>query len=146
MKIPLAYLTCSALAFGAATQGAPAQTLVSFPARANGQIAFLLPSKNVGCVYTPKGGTTVYKPFDSGPELSCDRIEPKYVRLVLTPKTVRRFDDVGDRDCCDAGNVFNYGSRWSLGPFTCDSAEAGLTCRLADGRGFSISRTSIKVQ
>lgn len=122
-----------------------AQPVVSFPAEANGQISFVMPSKNIGCTYTPQGGTPVYQPFDRGPELLCDRIEPKYVRLVLTPKSLHRFDDVGDQGCCGAANVFAYGSRWQYGEFTCDSAQTGLTCTRADGGGFSISRASIKV-
>jgi hypothetical protein len=120
-----------------------AQPMVSFSADANGQINFVMPSKNVGCTYTPPGGTPVYKPFDGGPELACDRIAPKYVRVVLTPKSLHRFDDVGDQGCCGAAHVFPYGSRWQHGPFSCDSAETGLTCRRADGSGFSVSRAGI---
>lgn len=116
---------------------------VTFPAATNGQTTFVMPSHNVECTYTPAGGTAVYKPFDGGPELSCDRREPKYVRIVLTPKSIRRFDDVGDQDCCGAGNPFPYGMRWSRGPFTCESLETGLVCRNADGRGFSVSRANI---
>ena len=117
-----------------------------FSAAANGQINFVLPSKNIGCTFTPQGGTPVYKPFDGGPELSCDRIEPKYVRVVLTPKNFRRFNNVGDQGCCDETNIFAYGSRWSQGPFTCDSAEAGLTCKRSDGKGFFMGPKDIKAQ
>ena len=116
------------------------QNNVEFTAGAGGQITFVMPSHNVECTYTPRGGTEIYKPFDGGPELSCDRRDPKYVRVVLTPKTLKRFDDVGDQGCCGAENPFLYGSRWSKGPFVCESAEAGLTCKRADGRGFIISR------
>lgn len=119
---------------------------ITFAPDARGQVNFVMPSQNAGCTYTPAGGTPVYKPFDGGPELSCDRIEPKYVRVVLTPKNVRRFDNVGDQGCCDAGNVLPYGSRWSFGPFVCDSAESGLTCKRSDGRGFTLSRASVKLQ
>ena len=117
---------------------------VIFSAGANGQISFVMPSQNIGCTYTPMGGTPVYKPFDGGPELSCDRIAPQYVRVVLTPKSVRRFDNVGDQDCCGADNILPHGARWTLGPFTCDSSAAGLACRREDGRGFSMSRMSIR--
>jgi hypothetical protein len=134
-----------ALVVGFASASAQAPNVVTFPAASNGQITFVTPSRNIGCTYTPAGGTPVYKPFDGGPELSCDRIKPKYVRLVLTPKMLHRFDDVGDQDCCGVENVFAYGARWSQGPFSCESAESGLTCRLADGRGFSISTAAIKV-
>jgi hypothetical protein len=118
---------------------------VDFPADKSGQTVFLLPSKNIECTYTPAGGTNVYKPFDGGPELSCDRAEPKYIRLVLTPKSIKRFDDVGDQGCCGADNTLGYGMRWSKGPFACESAENGLTCKRADGKGFAVSRARVEM-
>jgi len=136
---------CCAFALGTFIADASAQTK-NFTAATNGQISFAMPSQNIGCTYTPKGGTPVYQPFDGGPELSCDRIAPQYVRVVLTPKTVRRFDDVGDRDCCAPDNVLAHGKSWLQGPFTCDSSATGLTCKRADGRGFFMSRANIKLQ
>ena len=140
-------LSCILLLLGALAWSARGQSpaLLTFPADTRGQVSFVMPSKNIGCTYTPQGGTPVYQPFDGGPELSCDRIRPQYVRLVVTPKTVRRFDNVGDRDCCGADNIFTYGSRWTQGPFTCESAETGLTCRHSGGSGFSVSQASIKI-
>jgi len=125
---------------------ADAQTQVSFPANANGQITFIMPSKNIGCTFTPQGGTPNYQPSGGGPELSCDRIEPQYVRVVLTPNEVRRIDDVGDQGCCDASNVFPYGTQWSQAPFTCRSAQSGLTCTREDGRGFQMARAGVRLQ
>lgn len=122
-----------------------AQTSVVFAPEPNGQIGFVLPSQNIGCTFTPRGGTPVYTPFDGGPELSCDRVEPQYLRAVLTRASVRRFDNVGDRDCCASANVLPYGARWSHGPFTCHSATTGLICRRSDGRGFSMSRAKVEM-
>jgi hypothetical protein len=122
-----------------------AQGIVEFRAGSNGAITFVMPSHNVECTFTPAGGTETYKPFDGGPELSCDRLEPKYVRVVLTPKSVKRFDDVGDQGCCGTDNPFRYGGHWSKGPFVCDSAESGLTCKRADGRGFVMSRERVEI-
>ena len=124
---------------------ASAQQPIAFVADSRGQITFVMPSHNVECTYTPAGGTPVYKPFDGGPELSCDRRDPKYVRLVLTPKSVKRFDDVGDQGGVSTDNPFPYGSQWSKGPFACDSVETGLVCRRSDGRGFSVSRERIEL-
>lgn len=129
----------------ALTGTAPAQTPVMFHPGPNGQIEFVMPSQNVGCTYTPAGGTATYKPFDGGPELSCDRIAPSYVRVVLTHATLRRFDNVGDQGCCSVENVLPYGARWSAGPFICESSQSGLSCSRADGRGFAISRASIEL-
>jgi hypothetical protein len=148
MKSILACMICGLLVLGWLMRDVSAQTpkSASFPAAANGQIVFVTPSQKIGCTYTPKGGTPVYKPFDGGPELSCDLIEPKYLRVVLTPKNVRKFSNVGDQGCCDVSNVLAHGARWSQGPFTCDSADAGLTCKRTDGRGFFIGLKDIKVQ
>jgi hypothetical protein len=49
--------------------------------------------------------------------------------VVLTPKSVKRFDDVGDQSCCGADNPFSYGGCWAKGPFACESAESGLACK-----------------
>jgi hypothetical protein len=129
----------------AAAGAAHAQSAnAAFAPDKDGQISFVMPSGDIGCTYTPAAGTSVYKPFDGGPELSCDRTKPQYSRVVLTPKRVRRFNQVGDQGCCGADNVLAYGSRWSQGPFSCESAATGLTCRLADGRGFSLSPKAIR--
>src|SRR6201992_1985462 len=121
------------------------QNEISFPAAKDGGINFVMPSSNVGCTFTPQGGTEVYKPMDGGPELSCDLREPKYVRVVLTPKSLKRFDDVGDQGCCDASNPFAYGGRWPKEPFVCESAESGLTCKRGDGRGFIMTRERVEL-
>jgi hypothetical protein len=115
---------------------ASAQTLktVNFPAGANGQIVFVVPAHKVMCTYTPKGGTAVYKPFAG------------YVRVILTPKSVKRFDKVGDRDSLGVDNPLPQGSRWSQGPFVCDSTVDGLACTRSDGRGFVMGRKSVKVK
>src|SRR6218665_995514 len=61
------------------------------------QEEFVLPSGNIGCIYTPEGGTDVYVPEDGGPELACDRVEPRYVRAILSAKGPGRLlKNVGD--------------------------------------------------
>lgn len=137
-----AAMALSATAMGSASAQSPAP--VTFAPDVNGQIAFVLPQHKVMCTYTPKEGTRVYKVVD-GPELSCDRVEPKYVRVVINAKTVRRFDKVGDQDSLGVDNPLPNGSRWSHGPFTCDATAAGLNCKRPDGRGFTMGR-DIKVQ
>ncbi|MDQ0321781.1 hypothetical protein QO002_003919 [Pararhizobium capsulatum DSM 1112] len=109
------------------------------------QEEFVLPSGNIGCIYTPKGGTDVYRPADGGPELVCDRVEPRYVRAVLSrtgPGDLLR--DVGDPSCCSAGPVLDYGQRWSAGPFSCLSTRKGLACKRDDGHSFFLSRARIE--
>ena len=105
------------------------------------QEGFVLPSGNIGCIYTPEGGTDVYQPADGGPELACDRVEPRYVRASLSRKGAARLaHDVGDPSCCSAGPVLDYGQTWSAGPFSCLSTRTGLSCERNDGHSFFLSR------
>ena len=111
-----------------------------------GQVEFASPSKNIGCVFTPAGGTTWYKPADDGPELSCDRVKPDYVNVRMGPSgEVQRVDNPGEQPCCAATNILAYGKSWSAGPFTCVSGSAGIGCKRADGRGFAMSKKAVSV-
>jgi hypothetical protein len=119
--------------------------MLSLPAHAEEQIEFVLPSGNVGCIYTPKGGVAHYQPVDGGPELSCDRVEPHYVRIVLGPKgKAVLIKDVGDASCCSAEPVLAYGEIWKAGPFSCEASTKGLECKRGRN-GFVMSRSRLKV-
>ncbi|WP_349435736.1 hypothetical protein [Pararhizobium sp. A13] len=108
------------------------------------QEEFVLPSGNIGCVYTPEGGTEVYRPADGGPELSCDRVAPRYVRATLSRDGAAILvRDVGDQGCCSAGSVLDYGETWTAGPFSCLSTRTGLSCERNDGHSFFLSRRRI---
>lgn len=116
-------------------------------AAADEQVTFVTPSENIECIYTPAGGTRVYMPVNGGPELSCDRVKPRYVRLVLGPTgpaTIIR--NVGDAACCGSEPVLEYGSSWTRGPFTCKLTRSGLACT-REGKtphGFIISNSAVK--
>lgn len=56
---------------------------VEFEPNDQGFTEFNMPSGNIGYFYVPAGGTDVYKTSDGGAELSCDRVEPSYVRVQL---------------------------------------------------------------
>ena len=58
-----------------AVAGLPAQAM-DFDETTGGQVEFVMPSGNIGCIYTPQGGTDIYEPRGGGPELSCDRVFP----------------------------------------------------------------------
>jgi hypothetical protein len=152
VRAALSSQICARLALGLALCGLScggALAQAKFPPTADGRIKFLMPSRNIGCTFTPEGGTEVRQPLDGGPELLCDRSMPEYVRVVLTLKAVWRFNDVANRDCCDSVSVwgkvpiFAYGTRWTQGPFVCESLLAGLSCRRPDGRGFTMSLTNV---
>ncbi len=114
-------------------------------ARDNGQIEFTMPSGNIGCLYTPAGGTDVYEPQGGGPELICERIEPSYVTVILGAEgEAEVIEDPGEQSCCGADNIFEYGNTITLEGFVCTSETSGLTCESEDGFGFSMARSGIE--
>ncbi|RUU14401.1 hypothetical protein [Mesorhizobium sp.] len=119
----------------------------SIPASAEGQIEFNTPSGNIGCIYTPKGGTGTYEPKDGGPELSCSRVEPSYVTIILGPKgPATLIKNPGEQGCCSDVDKLGYGNSWSAGPFSCQSSTKGLTCTATNGHGFFISKAKATVK
>lgn len=148
MKAFLAVIACFLAIELVASDVSRAQSSqpVTFTADPSGQINFVVSALNLGCTFTPKGGTAVYKPAGGGPELSCDQTEPRYVRVVLTEKRLLRYDKVGDQGCCSVENVLKPGVMWTQGPFTCKASDAGLTCKRRDGRGFSVSKAKITLR
>ena len=118
----------------------------TFPPDSNGLISFVTPSTNIGCAYAPKGGTKVYVPAEGGPELSCDRIEPVYLRFVLGKAgKAKKFSNVGDPGCCSAGPKLSYGNFWKVGLYKCVSSPKGLACTRGTAHGFFISRKKTNV-
>ncbi|TIX02234.1 MAG: hypothetical protein E5V59_02015 [Mesorhizobium sp.] len=119
----------------------------SIPASAEGQIEFNTPSGNIGCIYTAKGGTGTYEPKDGGPELSCSRVEPSYVTIILGPKgPAALIKNPGEQGCCSDVDKLGYGNSWSAGPFSCQSSTKGLTCAATNGHGFFISKAKVTVK
>ncbi|ESY74841.1 hypothetical protein NKJ90_30030 [Mesorhizobium sp. M0051] len=117
------------------------------PSSAEGQIEFNTPSANIGCIYTPKGGTGTYEPRDGGPELSCSRIEPSYITIILGPKgPATLIKNPGEQGCCSDVDKLGYGHSWSAGPFSCQSSTKGLTCTATNGHGFFISKAKATVK
>lgn len=138
--------TLPALAFALASASSGIAADRSFKPDESGQIVFVTPSLNIGCTYIPKGGSSMYTPDDGGPELGCDRIEPLYVRLILSASGKPFiFKMEGDSACCSDANVLQYGERWRAGPFSCSSERSGLTCTRDDGHGFFASRKKYTV-
>jgi hypothetical protein len=114
-----------------------------FTAQPNGQITFTMPSGNIGCIYTPRGGTDTYQPVDGGPEISCDRIAPRYVNITLGPKAAAVLtENPGEQGCCSGDNVLAYGDTVAFDGFMCSSSDAGLVCETPDKKhGLCLSRT-----
>lgn len=111
-----------------------------------GQVIFVTPSHNIGCIYTPEGGTSVYEPAGGGPELICERVEPKYITVILTAEgKPDRIVDPGEQSCCGLDQELRYGNYWQMGPFTCLSRKSGLLCENEEGHGFSMARAGVNV-
>ena len=139
----LAMLAGIAIVLGLPAQAAEFQQL---NANQYGQVEFTTPSGNIGCIYTPSGGTPVYETH-GGDEIQCDRVAPSYVRAVLADDgAAYRINDVGDASCCSLGQTIEYGKVAQIGPFQCLSERRGLTCARADGHGFFLSRALIQVK
>ncbi|MDX8517732.1 hypothetical protein [Mesorhizobium dulcispinae] len=101
----------------------------------------------IGCIYTPKGGTSTYQPRDGGPELSCSRVEPSYVTVILGPKgPATLIKNPGEQGCCSDATKLGYGNSWSKGSFTCLSSTKGLTCTSSSGHGFFVSKARVTVK
>jgi hypothetical protein len=133
----------AAAALAIFTLAAPAFA-AEFDSNDQGQIEFTMPSNNVGCIYTPAGGTDTYQTADGGAELSCDRVETSYMRVILgSSGKAKRYSNVGDASCCGSENIFEYGETWSEGPFSCLSATTGLTCTRGF-HGFTINKKGVK--
>jgi hypothetical protein len=111
---------------------------------AEGQIEFNAPSGNIGCIYTPKGGTSTYEPAGGGPELNCSRVEPTYVTVILGPSgPANLIKNPGEQGCCGDVAKLAYGNSWSKGPFSCQSSKTGLSCASSNGHGFFLSRAKV---
>lgn len=137
-------LATAALAAGLAAPAWAAEQ--TFAPKDDGQIEFTMPSGNIGCLYTPEGGTDVYQPTGGGPELICERVEPSYVTVILGPEgAAEMIEDPAEQSCCGAENTFEYGNTVELEGFECESAETGLTCENDEGYGFSMARAGIEL-
>lgn len=120
--------------------------LAASPALAQ-QESFVMPSGNIECTYTGPAGTSVYQPQGGMAELSCDRAEPTYVRVIMSARgAVKLIRNVGDPSCCGVEPKLTYGTVWRKAPFTCESSEVGVICRRDDGAGFQMSRRGVSLQ
>lgn len=140
----LALAACSPPAADAPPPAADASAAEAAPAPGV-QVAFMAPSGNIACIYTPAGGAETYQTVDGGAELSCDRNEPEYLRIVLPEAGPAQIVATDERSCC-SGEVIPYGDRWMDGPFICDVTEAGVRCTSTAAHGFTLSRTQADIR
>jgi hypothetical protein len=138
-------LLAAAFALAAVAVAPAAAKQVAFEPNDRGQIEFAMPSGNIGCLYTPEGGTDIYEPKGGGPELICERVEPAYVTVILGPEgEPDLIEDPGEQSCCGAQNILEYGDFVALEGFVCASDRTGLVCFRPDGQSFSMARAGIE--
>ena len=119
--------------------------IINFPSD-NGTVNFTMPSGNVECQYTPAHFRGTYRTEDDLAELSCDRAQPAYLRIILGEKIKPHIiENPGDQPCCGDTNPFTYGHSWKSGPFECDSRADGLLCTREDSHGFRVSKSKAEV-
>lgn len=136
-------LVVGAVAALAVLFGMPAKAYEAQQLSANheGMVEFVTPSGNIGCIYIPAGGTSVYESPDGLAEIQCDRVEPHYVRAILGGRGEGHIiSNVGDPSCCSMSQQIKYDHVVTLGPFQCLVERKGLTCAREDGHGFFLSR------
>jgi hypothetical protein len=124
---------------------APTQDVSAATSAPSERAEFAAAGGNVGCTFTPAGGTDVYTTVDGRAELFCDRVDPAYVRLSMSEVGPAREVRTGERGCC-SGVVLATGAHWVQGPFACDVSESGVVCSSADGHGFTLTRTQAEVR
>jgi len=118
---------------------------IDFPSK-DGAVIFSMPSGNRECNFTPAHYRGVYRTPDDLAELSCDRAQPSYIRIVLGEKLKPvLIKNPGDQPCCSGNNVIPYGRSWRQGTFECDSRADGLYCTREDQHGFRVSKAKVEL-
>ena len=131
----------AATATDGAEEPAPAEPTVSE--------TFASESRNITCEVTDVSATCVIAQLGTQPAPvdGCDG--------TVGYKVVLDADGSVDQPCVPAAEqpqpapgdtaILDYGTSKTVGPFTCDSAETGMTCRDdATGKGFTIARAGIR--
>jgi hypothetical protein len=128
---------------------AAAALLAGGAGAATGLESFQTPSRNIGCLFAPKG--------DLGPGfLRCDllsglRPEPRRACTGdWTGATVGIAGRAGPTCAGDSAydpkaRILGYGRTWRRAGIVCTSRTTGLTCRNRTGHGFFLSRRSWRV-
>lgn len=109
-----------------------------------------MPSKNIACAYIADRNY-------GGPFLRCDLLsglhpkpsgrcrEGDWASVLLKPSAKARPSCVSDTVYDNRAPFLAYGRSWVRGPFRCQSAQRGLTCRSNTGHGLFLSRLSWRV-
>ena len=111
---------------------------------------FRLPSKRIGCQYSPPVGKfparlrcdVLGSGLDPRPRGKCDL---DWTGLSMTATGKASPECAGDTAVDRNGPILAYGSKWHRGAFACSSSRAGLRCGNRGGHGFTLARFSWRV-
>ena len=120
----------------ASTSTSGGTTAPTLPTQTATQGAFYSPTKNISCELNYAGNT--------GNSAYCFALVPAQNAHMDTTGAVTRC--TGETCLSNPGintPVLPYGTRMVLGPFSCLSAQAGVTCTITSGKGFRISSAGI---
>lgn len=110
----------------------------SICAAAGGYCGFYSPSRNISCEVNVGRGTGI--PDDA----YCQTVEPPQSAQMDTAGAVKPCTGVSCLGNPPPGiPTLAYGQAMPWGPFNCLSEEDGVTCTVAGGRGFTISRSGV---
>ena len=111
--------------------------------------SFHMPSRNVGCIYSPAAGghaASIRCDILSGlvpePTRAC---ELDWTGLGMTGARRARPVCAGDTAYSTSSPVLRYGRAWTRGPFRCTSRTTGLACSSRAGHGFKLARAGWSV-
>ena len=99
---------------------------------------FFSPSKNISCEIDSNFGPSALT------SALCLTISPPKSVTLDTAGSLT--ECIGEQCLSNAGEntpTLGYGMSITLGPFTCASSTAGITCTLGNGDGFRISSTAV---
>jgi hypothetical protein len=106
--------------------------LAAAPAEAATQRVFRTPSKRIACLMLKTS-------------VRCDTFFLNDVAFRLTANGAGKRIHVTDTVALVKEPILGYGKSATLGPFTCTSRTAGLTCKSRQGHGFFVSVQSQRV-
>lgn len=122
--------------------------LAAAPAAAQEMIQFHSPSGNIHCmIWLPDTPHARCDIFESTPSFPAPRDCDLDWGTAFGVGPTGRGEPwcVGDTVYSAEGMVLPYGRSVSLGPFTCSSAETGMTCVNRQGGGFTVARAAQRV-
>jgi hypothetical protein len=137
----------SAPSDGSSPGGNPRSTPSAPPSGALALQTFALPSGNIACVMSNDGATCTIASISFAPptDASCTGTIGHVFVVNATGLSIPCVDGPAPAAAPEGTPVLQYGQVSSVGGYTCESAETGVTCRNdKTGQGFALARASYR--